>query len=109
MKYDENVLHENAEKLYKQAETIILTTALTYGVRTLVVSFIAVALVSALAHIDAGPLSALAVVLTAIAVIGGIAKGREQSFHLRLEAQRVLVLAEIERNTRKLPLPESEK
>jgi hypothetical protein len=103
MKYDEQVLHENAEKLYKQAEMVIITTAVEYGVRTLVVSFIGVAVVAVLGHIDAGPLSAAALILTLIAVIGGIAKGRERSFHLRLEAQRVLVLAEIERNTRKLP------
>jgi hypothetical protein len=104
MQYDEQVLHQHAEQLYKEATAIIYSTATKYGIFTGLASFGVVAVLHALSQVNPDvPWNQIAVAITVIAIALGIAEGKRRAFLLKLEAQRILVLAEIERNTRRAP------
>ena len=99
--YSETVLLQNAEDLLRQANSIIAICAAKYGG---IAFFAALLGLSALQYVSRGNfqvgLSSLGIGL--LGVVAGIVEGRRLSFNLRLEAQKVLALIEIEHNTRRV-------
>jgi hypothetical protein len=104
--YDENILQQYADALYREAQSIVVKTAATCGF----VVFIASALVvGGFALTQQGPTGdtsvlemAVVVILTAAGAIVGVMIGRQKAFRLKLQAQQVLCQRQIEMNTRAL-------
>ena len=110
--YNAGILQEYADDLYKQAQYIVITTAIRYGLLTFLVSV--VVLGGLLAYIssqyrvtgsDLGSWSFLIILaVTAIGVAAGLSEGRRKAFMLKVKAQELLCQRQIEFNTR-LALP----
>jgi uncharacterized integral membrane protein len=101
--YDEKIIQQFADDLYKQAEAIIAGTAVRYAAAALIAGY-AVSMVITHVFEQQFPSFPGEVVTLGIAVVGlllGILKGRARAFSLRLQAQQVLLQMQIERNTRK--------
>ena len=103
--YDEKILQEYADDLYKQAKWIVVWTAVRYGLAVFVVSFaISVLVVSAQKDISTGAANAVALlvfVLTLAGILAGADAGRRKAFLLKLQAQHILCQRQTEINTRK--------
>jgi tetrahydromethanopterin S-methyltransferase subunit E len=103
--YDENVLQQYADDLYRQAKWIVAMTGLRYGVIVLVVSWVAMMMV-ATAQKSVGTDAAnagvtLVLFLTLIGIAIGVGAGRRKVFMLKLQAQQILCQRQTELNTRK--------
>ena len=92
--YDAEVIQESAHRLYRQAASIVRSSA-TLGSLLGVVG----GLVVAAAIQNPGAAAISAVVGGVIGGVVGYARGQENAFKLKLEAQVALCQAKIERNT----------
>jgi hypothetical protein len=103
--YDEHILQEYADDLYKQAKWIVVWTAVRYGLAVFVVSFV-ISMVALSAQKDVSTASANAAalsvfVLTLLGILAGADSGRRKAFMLKLQAQHILCQRQTEINTRK--------
>jgi uncharacterized membrane protein HdeD (DUF308 family) len=95
--YDESVIQQFAERLYKRASTIVLTYAF---LGLLLGAGGAIPVVAMFGSHGSNSVNVLYVVLGLIGFAIGWALGTERAFALRLMAQTALCQAQIERNTR---------
>lgn len=104
--YDDSILQQYADALYREASVIVLQTAIWFGCVGFIISAMMIALMNAFGHQIGlrGDMSApaimFAVVVTAVGVIWGISEGRRRAFRLKLQAQQILCQRQIELNTR---------
>ena len=103
--YDEKILQEYADDLYKQAKWVVAWTAVRYGLAVFLVSFaISVVVVSAQKDISPGSANVGALLvfgLTLAGILAGADAGRRKAFMLKLQAQHILCQRQTEINTRK--------
>lgn len=92
--YDAGIIKEFANRLYRQARWVSLRYALAGGI----IGWAIVAAATAAKAVSV-PLGGWGFVAGAIL---GLSLGMSKAFQFRLEAQRALVLVQIEENTRKL-------
>jgi outer membrane lipoprotein SlyB len=94
--YEAGLIQEFAQRLYRQAGSIILSSTLLGLFGGALVGGVGSALVKAQAHI------VIAVIIgAAIGGFWGFARGKERAFKLKLEAQVALCQLQIEKNTKK--------
>lgn len=99
VQYDPNIIGQAAARLYARAAGIVVSWALLVGLCGFALGgFLGGALASPSDRSVGIFGGGLAVGL--IGAVVGIVAGRERAFFLRLEAQRMLVLVQIETNTR---------
>jgi hypothetical protein len=98
--YDEGVLVEYVAQLERKISQIVFQTAFKYGFVALLVAFIGSAVVG-VASRQQVPVIPICVAVTAVAITAGIVEGKRLAFELRLEAQKLLALIQIEHNTRR--------
>lgn len=102
--YDENILQQYADDLYRQAKWIVVWTAVRYGLAVFLLSLVGVAVVGSQKQISADTGNSLlmwVLILTLIGIAVGVDAGRRKAFHLKLQAQQILCQRQIEINTRK--------
>jgi hypothetical protein len=102
--YDEHILQEYADDLYKQAKWIVVWTAVRYGLAVFVVSFVIAVVVSVEKNLSTDSANAgalLVFVLTLLGILAGADAGRRKAFMLKLQAQHILCQRQTEINTRK--------
>jgi hypothetical protein len=104
--YDDSVLQQHADALYREAEWIVTKTAAVFGFGIFCVAAILVGGFSALQNVPASEnlftgQVIIVGLLTAVGVCTGVLVGRQKAFRLRLQAQTVLCQRQIEINTRK--------
>jgi hypothetical protein len=99
--YDENLLKNFADKLYKQADHAVFMTALLYGIAALLAGFVGSFILVAISHPQAFPVGSVSISLAVVGACLGAREGYEKSFQLRLDAQKILVQVQIEQNSRK--------
>lgn len=103
-RYDEQILLKGAVRLQAQARSIIFWTATKYTILTLLITSTAGAILHThILSIDS-IVSAVAI-LTVTAVMVGIFVGQDRAFELRLRAQQLVALLQIEHNTHQARLP----
>ncbi len=97
--YDESVIIEFADRLYRRARSIVVTWTLFGGGFASLLGWLAG---SRYAEWAGHPTVAkdLVVIAGLVGALAGFIAGRERSFALRLQAQTALCQAQIERNTR---------
>jgi hypothetical protein len=105
MKYDEQILLKGAVALEAKARQIVVWTAVKYTV----ITFGAVAGTGAFIRATTAskdlPAEIVGGIAAAIALVIGIVIGLDRAFELRLRAQQLIALVQIEQNTRKSSLP----
>jgi hypothetical protein len=105
MKYDEQILLKGAATLEARARQIVVWTAVKYTV----IAFGAVAGAGAFIRATTAskdlPAEIMGGIAAAIALVIGIVIGLDRAFELRLRAQQLIALVQIEQNTRKSSLP----
>src|SRR5258708_29740365 len=87
--YDENILQQYADDLYRQAKWITVWTALRYGLAVFSVSFgvgIALGSQKQISADSVNSVITLVLFLTLIGIGAGVDAGRRKSFHLKLHA-----------------------
>ena len=103
--YDENVLQQYADDLYKQAKWIAVMSALRYGLVVFLASFGTIMVVASSqknVNTDAANSGLMLVLfLTLIGIAVGVDAGRRKAFMLKLQAQQLLCQRQTEINTRK--------
>lgn len=103
--YDENVLQQYADDLYRQAKGITFWTAAKYGLGVLVVSFVSrLVVASSQKHINTDSANSGVTLVLFVSVLGiavGVDPGRRKAFMLKLQAQQMLCHGQTELNTRK--------
>ena len=103
--YDENVLQQYADDLYKQAKWIVVMSALRYGLVVFLASFGTIMVVASSqknVSTDAANSGMMLVLfLTLIGIAVGVDAGRRKAFMLKLQAQQILCQRQTEINTRK--------
>ena len=101
--YSETELLQYAENLLEQANAIIAATILKYGLVSFLSALFGLLGIQSLTKADMN----IGLLTVGILLLGGIAgyyEGRRRSFMLRLEAQKILALVEIEHHTRPVPV-----
>ena len=101
--YDENVLQQYADSLYRQAKWIVVWTAVRYGLTVFLVSLVLVLAVGSLKGVnaDTGNTEVIVVlILTLVGIVAGVDAGRRKAFNLKLQAQQILCQRQTEINTR---------
>jgi len=111
MKYNEKYLLEAAQHFEDQAAGIVFMCAFRYGAIGLLIGLGAGFGLAASAPADVAPagVAVAAVVALAIGVIAGIWRGKNLAFWLRVQAQKILALVQIEHSTHKVELVANEK
>jgi hypothetical protein len=102
--YDENILQQYADSLYRQAKWIVFFTAARYGVVVFFVAAVLGALIGLEKRVgvDAANTGVIWIlVLTLIGVAVGVDAGKRKAFNLKLQAQQILCQRQTEINTRK--------
>jgi hypothetical protein len=102
--YDEDVLQQYADTLYRQAKGIVLWTALRYGFVVLVVALVLGIAADSQGQVPSNKeplLYGSVVIFTVLGGIAGVAAGRRKAFHLKFQAQQTLCQRQIEMNTRR--------
>lgn len=99
MQYDEQFLLRAAENLEQKARDIVISTAARYALAAFVIcSGVATLLVKFGNHDDVmTPAIVMVAIVTVLAALVGVLKGRELAFELRVQVHQLLVLVEIER------------
>ena len=100
--YDENVLQEQAERLYSQAKSIILITTVKYALIAFLIDIVGAVMYEKINPNSGQETLFFIVVFTLVVVLAGVAAGREKAFQLKLQAQQILCQRQIEVNTRPL-------
>jgi len=101
--YDERVIYEFADRLYRRAaSTIIVYTFLggALGVLVVVLAMLFTLGWHAASMVHPSSLAGPAILVGGLAALLGFVVGRDRAFALRLMAQTALCQAQIERNTR---------
>jgi len=102
--YDENVLQQYADTLYRQAQSTVFWTILRYGFTTFLLALVAAVAVDWFGHVgsDSEPMlyGWALIPATLVGGIAGAAVGRRKAFQLKLLAQQALCQRQIEMNTR---------
>jgi len=103
--YDENVLQQYADDLYRQAKWIMVWSAVRYGLVVFLASFGTI-MVAASSQKNVSTDAAnsgmmLVLFLTLIGIAVGVHAGRRKTFMLKLQAQQLLCQRQTEINTRK--------
>jgi hypothetical protein len=98
--YDPSILQEFADRLYNKAGSIILWTAVRYGLYGFLFSGVLSIVLTETVKRSDFPFGILVVILTVVAVLHGISVGREKAFALKLQAQTILCQRQIELNSR---------
>ena len=97
--YSETVLLQYADDLLEQANAIIAILTLKYGAVAAVATFCGLAAVQFAMKTDL-PIPVVTLLIALVGALLGAIEGRRRSFELRLEAQKILALIEIEHHTR---------
>ena len=98
--YDPSVIGSMADHMYARAANLVVRYSIVGVVLGLILGYIAG--VFAYRQLGSGDYSLIiAVVLGLLGGIEGFAMGRSSALILRFQAQQALVMAEIERNTRR--------
>src|SRR6266700_843254 len=102
MQYEEQILIKGAYQLWSEAATIVATTALVFGFSAFALgSVIGIAMAVLSKQPGMGPtVLAFGVVGVIIGVAIGIWEGNRRAFELKVRAQQILALVQIEHNTR---------
>ena len=85
--YDDNILQQYADDLYRQAKWIIFWTALRYGLAVFLVSFVCVMVLGSQKQISADTANSamtLVLFLTLVGIVAGVDAGRRKAFHLKV-------------------------
>ena len=98
--YDERVIVEFAERLYRRAANIVISYVVIVGGLGALVAAIGSSWSSSSGSRAPGINGGVVVAVAAIGAILGYAVGSERAFSLRLAAQAALCQAQIEHNTR---------
>lgn len=104
-RYDEQILLKGASSLEARASQIIFWTAARYLALTFAVAWIGASTYNLLSHSSDVPAMPVAAIGAAIAMVVGILVGRDRAFDLRLQAQQLVALVQIEQNTKRSNLP----
>ena len=99
--YNETVLVEFAEELLRQAKWIIAICVAKYAGIATVASLFGLSAYQYFFKITDLPAGPASLFIGLFGALAGAAEGRRRSFELRLEAQKILALIEIEHNTRR--------
>jgi len=103
--YDEKILQQYADDLYRQAKGIIVWTAVRYGAAVFLVSFlVSMAVASTQKNVSTDAANSGLILVLFLALIGiavGVDAGRRKAFMLKLQAQQILCQRQTELNTRK--------
>ena len=99
--YDSKLIYAFADRLYQQAQRIVVSYTLGWGLMGALLGGSA----GALLNQGQGPVVGLGLVAAVLFAVVGYTQGQAKAFVLRLEAQRALCLVAIEENTRKVPAP----
>ncbi len=93
--YDVKIIHDHAERLYRQARTTIATYAAAGAIIGFILGMVLV--VAMVGDATGGIIAAI----TSAVIVGaiGYSWGREKAFRLKLEAQLALCQTKIEENT----------
>ena len=98
--YNAKVLQKYVDELYARARAVIFTTALKYGVISLVVAFIGMRVFFLLAHEPDTGSNVLPIGIAVVGLIAGVAIGNDKAWDYKFQAQKLLLQMQIERNTR---------
>jgi hypothetical protein len=102
--YDENILQQYADSLYRQAKWIVFFTAARYGVAVFLVASVLGALIDLQKRVGVDAANTGVIWLLGLTIIGigvGVDDGRRKAFNLKLQAQQLLCQRQTEINTRK--------
>lgn len=104
--YDEKILQQYADDLYRQAKGIIVWTAVRYRAAVFLVSFlVSMAVASSQKQVSTDAANSgliLVLFLTLIGIAAGVDAGRRKAFMLKLQARQILCQRQTEINTWKL-------
>ena len=100
--YDETILQEYANDLYRQAKGLIFWTAVRYGLVVLIASWvISLAVTGFQKRISTDAANSGVIFVTILGIAAGMDAGRRKAFTLKLHAQQILCQRQTELNTRK--------
>jgi NhaP-type Na+/H+ or K+/H+ antiporter len=105
--YDPSVISSMADHMYARASRQVIRSTIVGAVLGVVLGYIAGVFAYRELHSNDYSL-VIAGVLALLGGIEGFAVGRSAAHHLRFQAQQALVMAEIERNTRRDDAPDPE-
>jgi len=102
MQYDQNLLLKAAMRFQDRARLIVLWCAAKYIAIAFPLAFAGAALGARFfpEQITLPPLT-IAIAIGVLALIAGVVIGLERAFYLRVEAQKLIALVQIERNTKR--------
>lgn len=105
--YDDNVLQQYADALYREAKWVAFWMAVTFGGVTFLISLAIAGGIALLPNAgindDGANIEMIAVsVATVLGAFVGLGIGRQKAFRLKLQAQQILCQRQIEINTRAL-------
>ena len=103
--YDEQILLKAAISLEARASQIVFWTAARYAAIVFAIVWLAVSGYDLLSHSSDLQQLPIAGVCAAIAAAIGISIGRDHAFDLRLQAQQLIALVQVEQNTKRSNLP----
>jgi hypothetical protein len=100
--YDPQILQDYADDLYKQAQKIIVWTAIKYGLLCFLGSMVFVNAfnLTQKGGMDSNMMVIVVGVVTVLGVLTGVGVGKQKAFQLKLEAQKLLCQRQIEQNTK---------
>jgi hypothetical protein len=98
--YDENILQQYADQLYREAKWIVFSTTLIYGLISLLLALLLGLLLTRLST-DLSTWGVAPFIVPLLGIGFGIQEGRRKAFHLKLQAQQILCQRQIEMNTRR--------
>ena len=105
--YDPSVISSMADHMYARASSQVIRSSIVGAVLGLVLGYVAGVFAYRELHSDDYSLI-LAAVVALLGGIEGFTVGRHAALLLRFQAQQALVMAEIERNTRREEAPDPE-
>jgi hypothetical protein len=101
MEYSEQILLQAAQKLWNEATGIIAATATLFTLVAFFAGLIGTSALFLLSKTDInGGVLFCAIVCAAVGLAIGIWEGKRRAFELRVKAQQIFVLVQIEHNTR---------
>ena len=99
MKYNEKYLLEAAQRFHDQAQWVVFTCSARYTVASFLIGFFAFALLAKF-YPDQFSVPLLpSIAVAAVGLLVGVGVGTIRAFNLRVEAQKLMALVQIQRNT----------